>query len=111
MLVLSLQKNLQLAFAVLSLMAGSAGIAIADVTIDACVTHNSISHPSLAGDMQSLCGISSSVGALVGFTISGFLVHFVGPKVSFCPLFYDSDYSIIKLIHLLSFLQLLISRS
>ncbi|XP_065868579.1 probable folate-biopterin transporter 3 [Euphorbia lathyris] len=80
MLVLSLKKNLQLGLALLSLIAGSAGIAIADVTIDACVTHNSISHPSLAGDMQSLCGISSSIGALVGFSISGFLVHIVGPK-------------------------------
>ncbi|EEF49258.1 transporter, putative [Ricinus communis] len=80
MLMLSVQKNLHLAFALLSLMAGSAGVAIADVTIDACVTQNSISHPSLAGDMQSLCGISSSVGALVGFTLSGFLVHIVGPK-------------------------------
>uniref|UniRef100_A0A2N9IW86 Folate-biopterin transporter 3 n=1 Tax=Fagus sylvatica TaxID=28930 RepID=A0A2N9IW86_FAGSY len=64
MLVLSLQKKLHLAFALLSLMAGSAGIAIADVTIDACVTHNSINHPSLASDMQSLCGMSSSIGAL-----------------------------------------------
>ncbi|KAF2301537.1 hypothetical protein GH714_025638 [Hevea brasiliensis] len=80
MLVLSLQKNLHLAFALLSLMAGSAGIAIADVTIDACVTQNSISNPSLAGDMQSLCGLSSSIGALVGFSLSGFLVHIVGPK-------------------------------
>ncbi|OAY52668.1 probable folate-biopterin transporter 3 isoform X2 [Manihot esculenta] len=80
MLVVSLQKNLHLAFAMLSLMAGSAGIAIADVTIDACVTQNSISHPSLAGDMQSLCGFSSSIGALVGFSLSGFLVHIVGPK-------------------------------
>ena len=81
MLTLALHKNLTLTFAILSLMAGSAGVAIADVTIDACVTENSISHPSLAGDMQSLCGVSSSTGALVGFLISGFLVHIVGPKV------------------------------
>ncbi|XP_050233638.1 probable folate-biopterin transporter 3 [Mercurialis annua] len=80
MLALSLQKNLHLAFALLYLMAGTAGVAIADVTIDACVTQNSISHPSLAGDMQSLCGLSSSIGALVGYTLSGFLVHIVGPK-------------------------------
>ena len=84
MLVLSLQKNLHLALALLCLMAGSAGVSIADVTIDACVTQNSITHPSLAGDMQSLCGLSSSTGALVGFTLSGFLVHIVGPKVSSC---------------------------
>ncbi|KAK9281681.1 hypothetical protein L1049_004585 [Liquidambar formosana] len=80
MLSLSLHKKLDLGFALLSLMSGSAGIAIADVTIDACVTQNSISHPSLAGDMQSLCGVSSSIGALVGFSLSGFLVHLVGSK-------------------------------
>ncbi|KAA8542014.1 hypothetical protein F0562_023166 [Nyssa sinensis] len=61
-------------------MAGSAGVAIADVTIDACITENSISHPSLAGDMQSLCGMSSSIGALMGFSIGGSLVHHYGPK-------------------------------
>ncbi|XP_062157300.1 probable folate-biopterin transporter 3 [Alnus glutinosa] len=80
MLVVSLHKKLHLAFALLSLMAGSAGIAIADVTIDACVTQNSITHPSLAGDMQSLCGLSSSIGALIGFSLSGFFVHLIGPK-------------------------------
>ncbi|XP_041001241.1 probable folate-biopterin transporter 3 [Juglans microcarpa x Juglans regia] len=83
MLVLSLHKRLHLAFAMFSLIAGSAGIAIADVTIDACVTQNSISHPSLAGDMQSLCGLSSSIGALIGFSLSGFFVHLVGPKGAF----------------------------
>ncbi|KAK8641702.1 hypothetical protein V6N13_011080 [Hibiscus sabdariffa] len=80
MLVLSLHKNLHLGFALLSLVAGSAGIAIADVAIDACVTQHTISHPSLAGDMQSLCGMSSSVGALLGFSLSGFLVHLAGAK-------------------------------
>ncbi|XP_022153452.1 probable folate-biopterin transporter 3 [Momordica charantia] len=80
MLLLSLYKNLPLALVLLNLMAGSAGIAIADVTIDACVTQNSISHPSLAGDMQSLCGMSSSVGSLVGFAVSGFLIHLLGPR-------------------------------
>lgn len=80
MLALSIQRNLSLAFSLLSLMGVSAGIAIADVAIDACVTQNSISHPSLAGDMQSLCGFSSSIGALVGYSLSGFLVHLVGPK-------------------------------
>ncbi|CAN4086494.1 unnamed protein product [Withania somnifera] len=42
---------------------------LADVTIDACVTENSISHPSLASVMQCLCGVSSSVGQLIVFTI------------------------------------------
>ncbi|KAF9614331.1 hypothetical protein IFM89_018084 [Coptis chinensis] len=80
MLLISLHSKLHIVFALLSLTAGSAGVAIADVTIDACVAQNSISHPSLAADMQSLCGLSSSVGALVGFSISGFLVHLIGPK-------------------------------
>lgn len=83
MLVLSIVDGLHLVPAVLSLMAGSAGVAIADVTIDACITENSSSHPSLAGDMQSLCGLSSSIGALAGFIISGFLVHLIGSKVWF----------------------------
>lgn len=80
MLLLSLHEKLHLVLALLSLTAGSAGVAIADVTIDACVAQNSISHPSLAADMQSLCALSSSVGALVGFFISGIFVHLIGPK-------------------------------
>ncbi|XP_057425531.1 probable folate-biopterin transporter 2 [Lotus japonicus] len=79
MLLLSLHENLHLVLALLSLTAGSAGVAIADVTIDACVAQNSISHPSLAADMQSLCAFSSSVGALLGFSISGIFVHLIGP--------------------------------
>lgn len=86
--MLALHNNLTLTFAILCLIAGSAGVAIADVTIDACVTENSISHPSLAGDMQSLCGVSSSTGALVGFLISGFLLHIIGPKVCVSTLFF-----------------------
>lgn len=82
MIILSLQKNLYLAVAMLLLIAGSAGAAIADVTIDACVTENSISHPNLTGDMQSLCGFSSSVGQLIGYGISGFLVHHIGSMVT-----------------------------
>lgn len=81
MMVLSLQKNLQLGLALSCLVAGSAGVAIADVTIDACVTQLSISHPALAADMQSLCGMSSSIGSLVGFSLSGVLVHLFGSKV------------------------------
>lgn len=83
MLLLSLHEKLHLVLALLSLTAGSAGVAIADVTIDACVAQNSISHPSLAADLQSLCALSSSIGALVGFFISGIFVHLIGPKVSF----------------------------
>ncbi|XP_051119252.1 probable folate-biopterin transporter 3 [Andrographis paniculata] len=80
MIILSLEKNILLGFALLLLMSGSAGAAIADVTIDACVTENSIGHPSLAGEMQSLCGLCSSVGQLIGYAISGFLVHLIGSK-------------------------------
>ena len=83
MLILSIGNGLHLVPAVLALMAGSAGVAVADVTIDACITENSSSHPALASDMQSLCGLSSSIGALAGFIISGFLVHLVGSKVCF----------------------------
>lgn len=78
MLVLSFYK-VHLVLALVLLTAGSAGAAIADVTIDACVAQNSISHPSLATDMQSLCALSSSIGALVGFVISGVFVHLIGP--------------------------------
>lgn len=80
MLFLSLVQGLHVVPAMLCLMAGSAGIAIADVTIDACITEKVGSHPSLAGDMQSLCGLSSSIGALVGYITSGFLIHLVGSK-------------------------------
>ena len=83
MLLLSFHEKLHLAFAVLSLTGGSSGVAVADVTIDACVAQNSINHPSLASDMQSLCALSSSIGALVGFSISGIFIHLIGPKVSF----------------------------
>ncbi|XP_022750345.1 probable folate-biopterin transporter 2 [Durio zibethinus] len=80
MLLISLHSKLHLVFALLALTAGSAGVAIADVTVDACVAQNSISHPSLAADMQSLCTLMSAIGALVGFSISGVFVHLIGPK-------------------------------
>ncbi|KAK1369975.1 Biopterin transport-related protein BT1 [Heracleum sosnowskyi] len=80
MLFLSLHKNLHILFALLSLLVGSAGVAIADVTIDACVAQKSGSHPSLAADMQSLCSLSASIGALIGFSISGIFVHLIGPR-------------------------------
>lgn len=80
MIILSLDKNLHLVLALVLLMATSTAVAVADVTIDACVTENSISHPTIAGDMQSLCGVCSSIGQLIGFASSGFLVHFIGSK-------------------------------
>lgn len=81
MLFLSVHKNLHIVFALLSLLVGSVGVAIADVTIDACVVQNSGSHQTLAADMRSLCSLSASIGALVGFSISGIFVHLIGPRV------------------------------
>ncbi|CAB4265890.1 unnamed protein product [Prunus armeniaca] len=80
MLLLLFHEKLHLAFAVLSLTGRSAGVAAADVTIDACEAQNSINRPSRASDVQSLCALSSSIGALVGFSVSGIYVHLIGPK-------------------------------
>lgn len=64
------------------LIAIAAGMAMADVTIDACIARNSIELKELAPDMQSLCGVCSSAGALIGFATSGFFIHHLGPQVS-----------------------------
>ncbi|XP_048133554.1 probable folate-biopterin transporter 6 [Rhodamnia argentea] len=58
----------------------TAAVAIADVTIDACVARNSIEMAVLAPDMQSLCGLCSSAGALIGYSTSGFFVHHIGAQ-------------------------------
>lgn len=79
-LILALNGSLHIVLALICLTAGSAGVAIADVTIDACVAQNSIVHPSLASDLQSLCALSSSIGALIGFSFSGVFVDLIGPK-------------------------------
>ena len=84
MLFVSLHEKLHIFFAVLSLTAGSTGVAIADVTVDACVAQSSNKHQHLAADMQSLCSLSSATGSLLGFFFSGLLVHLIGPKVDFC---------------------------
>lgn len=78
LLFLSIHKTLHIFFAVLSLTISSAAVAITDVTVDACVAQNSNTHPSLASDMQTLCSMSSSIGSLVGFSLSGILVHHIG---------------------------------
>ncbi|PWA97891.1 Biopterin transport-related protein BT1 [Artemisia annua] len=80
MFYLSFHEKLHIVLALLSLTIGSAGVAIADVTVDACVAQHSGIHPSLAPDMQSLCALSSSIGALIGFSLSGVFVHLIGPK-------------------------------
>ncbi|EOA21985.1 hypothetical protein CARUB_v10002493mg [Capsella rubella] len=55
-------------------------MAIADVVIDACIATNSINIRSLAPDIQSLCMVCSSAGALVGYATSGVFVHRLGPQ-------------------------------
>ncbi|TKW05241.1 hypothetical protein SEVIR_7G163200v4 [Setaria viridis] len=82
MLMLSMHRGLGIMSALLALTAQSAGAAIADVTVDAVVAQNSITHEALASDMQSLCGFSSSLGALLGFSISGLLVHSMGSQAA-----------------------------
>ena len=56
--------------------------AIADVTMDACIAKKSVEVKALATDMQSLGSFCSSLGALVGYSSSGFLVHSLGAQVS-----------------------------
>ena len=63
------------------LTVASSGVAIADVTIDACAAKNSIRYPLLAADIQSLCGMSSSIGSLLGFSTSGVAIHLLGAQV------------------------------
>nr|CAD1825610.1 unnamed protein product [Ananas comosus var. bracteatus] len=67
--------------ALVCLVGMTAAVAIADVTIDACIARNSIEKPSLAPDMQSLSGFVSSLGALVGYSTSGIFVHKLGAQV------------------------------
>lgn len=83
MLFIAVDKELHIALALMALTAGSASVAIADVTIDACVAQKSGSHHSLASDLQSLCSLSASIGSLIGFSSSGIFVHLIGPQVSF----------------------------
>ncbi|KAJ3699052.1 hypothetical protein LUZ61_002757 [Rhynchospora tenuis] len=80
MLTLSLHSKLPILFALLAMLGGSAGTAISDVTVDACVAENSIAHPLLVSDFQSLCMLSLSIGRLIGYSISGLLVHAIGSQ-------------------------------
>ncbi|XVE71276.1 hypothetical protein DITRI_Ditri10aG0138100 [Diplodiscus trichospermus] len=79
-LMVALIGNLPAALALGCLIGVAAGMAIADVTIDACIARNSIEVPLLAPDMQSLCGFCSSAGALIGYSTSGFFVHHLGAQ-------------------------------
>ncbi|KAJ1700394.1 hypothetical protein LUZ63_000173 [Rhynchospora breviuscula] len=81
-LIVSAVTGLPVAMALLCFVGLSVCVAMADVTIDACIATNSINKPKLAPDMQSLCGFLSSLGALVGYSSSGFLVHHLGPQAA-----------------------------
>ncbi|VVB13991.1 unnamed protein product [Arabis nemorensis] len=72
--------KLPAALALSCLIGVSAAMAIADVAIDACIATNSINIRSLAPDIQSLCMVCSSAGALVGYATSGVFVHQLGPQ-------------------------------
>ncbi|VAI32687.1 unnamed protein product [Triticum turgidum subsp. durum] len=73
--------GLSVTSAVVCFVGISTAVAIADVTIDACIAKNSIDKPALAPDMQSLCAFSSSLGALIGYASSGMFVHHLGAQV------------------------------
>ncbi|XP_020584929.1 probable folate-biopterin transporter 6 isoform X1 [Phalaenopsis equestris] len=79
-MIISMEGKLSVGIALLCLVGMAAGVAIADVTIDACIAKNSIDKPSLASDLQSLCSFVSSVGALIGYSCSGLLVHLLGAQ-------------------------------
>lgn len=81
-LFLALSGKLEVALALGFLIGITTGVAIADVTIDACIARKSIEFRSLAPDLQSLCGFCSSVGALIGYSTSGFFVHHMGAQGS-----------------------------
>jgi MFS family permease len=78
--IVAMATGLPLSSAVLCLVGISTAVAIADVTIDACIAKNSIDKPALAPDMQSLCAFSSSLGALIGYATSGMFVHRLGAQ-------------------------------
>ena len=77
--------GLSVTSAVVCFVGISTAVAIADVTIDACIAKNSIDKPTLAPDMQSLCAFSQSLGALIGYATSGMFVHHLGAQVNYSP--------------------------
>ncbi|KAF3446174.1 hypothetical protein FNV43_RR11353 [Rhamnella rubrinervis] len=79
-LMVALNGKLSAALALVCLVGVSAALAVADVTIDACIARYSIEMRSLATDLQSLCSFCLSAGALVGFSTSGFFVHHLGAQ-------------------------------
>ncbi|KAL3696648.1 hypothetical protein R1sor_010724 [Riccia sorocarpa] len=79
-MVLVLGGQLWVVFALGMLVLISLCAALSDATIDAEVAIKSREKPSLAADVQSLCAISTSVGALVGYSASGLAVDKLGPQ-------------------------------
>lgn len=79
--MLSLQSNLGIVAAIVALKARSRDALMADVTLETVDAQNSVTNPPLASDMQSLCVFISSVRSLIGFSISGLLVHLMGAQV------------------------------
>ncbi|XP_072996937.1 probable folate-biopterin transporter 6 [Typha latifolia] len=79
-LTVSSVTGLPVVLALLCFIGMTAAVAIADVTIDACIARNSIEKPHLAPDMQTLCGAVSSLGALIGFSTSGVFVRDLGAQ-------------------------------
>ncbi|KAK7260952.1 hypothetical protein RIF29_27254 [Crotalaria pallida] len=80
--VVAMRGDMPHSAALMCFVGVSASMAIADVTIDACIARNSIEVRSLAPDLQSLCGFCSAAGALVGYLLSGFFVHHLGSQRS-----------------------------
>lgn len=80
--IVALRQNVPALAALMCFLGLSASLAIADVTIDACIARNSIEIKNLAPDLQSLCGFCSGAGAIVGYLASGFFVHHLGPQES-----------------------------
>ncbi|CAL5074255.1 unnamed protein product [Urochloa decumbens] len=78
--IVAMATGLPVSSAVLCFVGISTAVAIADVTIDACIAKNSVDKPALAPDMQSLCAFSSSLGALIGYATSGMFVHHLGAQ-------------------------------
>ncbi|CAL5064324.1 unnamed protein product [Urochloa decumbens] len=78
--IVAMATGLPVSSAVLCFVGISTAVAIADVTIDACIAKNSVDKPALAPDMQSLCAFSSSLGALIGYATSGMFVHHLGTQ-------------------------------
>lgn len=81
--IVTMVNGLPMTSAILSFVGISTAVAIADVTIDACIAKNGIDKPSLVPDMQSLCAFSSSLGALIGYATSGMFVHHLGAQVNY----------------------------